>query len=194
MPYFIHMKTQSCFFRFSFCVALFFPLINALVYVNIDQGTMSCHWLISKIPISVKTNDLWSYLKVFTGIKKKIHKKKIFFSSEKIFFRPSDFQVHGGNFFLKNHNFVKIHFGVARHPGHHAQLYCAWFQGHKALLSTCAFLRQLFLCFSYELHWLKQLKSLQDVVAAEAKAQVYLKIKILQCPWVRIRARTEIWV
>ena len=38
LPYLIHTKTQSCFFRFSFCATLFFPLMNALVYVDIDRG------------------------------------------------------------------------------------------------------------------------------------------------------------
>ena len=37
LPYFIHTKTQSCFFSFSFCAALFFSPNNALVYVNTDQ-------------------------------------------------------------------------------------------------------------------------------------------------------------
>ena len=37
LPYYIHMKTQSCFFRFSCLATLFFPLINALVYVSIDH-------------------------------------------------------------------------------------------------------------------------------------------------------------
>ena len=41
LAYFIYTKTQSCFFRFSFCAALFFSLMNALVDVNdhsIHQG------------------------------------------------------------------------------------------------------------------------------------------------------------
>ena len=38
LPYFIHTKIQSCFFHFSFRATLFFPIKNALVYVNIDQG------------------------------------------------------------------------------------------------------------------------------------------------------------
>ena len=38
LPYFIHTKTQSCFFHFSFRATLLFPLMNALVYVDIDQG------------------------------------------------------------------------------------------------------------------------------------------------------------
>ena len=33
LPYFWNTKTHS-FFRVSFCAALFFPLMNALVYVN----------------------------------------------------------------------------------------------------------------------------------------------------------------
>ena len=36
LPYFIYTKTQSCFFHFSFRATLFFPLMNALVYVDID--------------------------------------------------------------------------------------------------------------------------------------------------------------
>ena len=39
LPYFIYTKIQSCFSHFSFHVTLFFSLMNALVYVNIDQGT-----------------------------------------------------------------------------------------------------------------------------------------------------------
>ena len=35
-PYIIYTRTQSCFFRFSFCVTLYFYLMNALVYVDID--------------------------------------------------------------------------------------------------------------------------------------------------------------
>ena len=38
LPHFIYSKTQSCFFNFSFHATLFFPLMNALVYVDIDQG------------------------------------------------------------------------------------------------------------------------------------------------------------
>ena len=40
LPYFIYStKTQSCFFRFSFHATLYFYLMNALVYVNIEyQG------------------------------------------------------------------------------------------------------------------------------------------------------------
>ena len=38
LPYFIYTKTQSCFFHFPFNATLLFPLINALVYVDIDQG------------------------------------------------------------------------------------------------------------------------------------------------------------
>ena len=38
LPYFLYTKTQSYFFRFSFLPTLFFPLMNALVYVDIDQG------------------------------------------------------------------------------------------------------------------------------------------------------------
>ena len=38
LPYFIYYtKTQNCFFRFSLRVTLFFSLINALVYVDVDQ-------------------------------------------------------------------------------------------------------------------------------------------------------------
>ena len=33
-----YTKTQSCFFHFSFRATLFFPLMNALVYVDIDLG------------------------------------------------------------------------------------------------------------------------------------------------------------
>ena len=36
--YFYEKKTQSCFFHFSFHATLFFPLMNALIYVNIHQG------------------------------------------------------------------------------------------------------------------------------------------------------------
>ena len=38
LPYFIYTKTQSCFFRFLFQATLLFSLMNALVYVDIDQG------------------------------------------------------------------------------------------------------------------------------------------------------------
>ena len=38
MPYFIYTKTQSCVFHFLFCATLFFPLISAIVYVDIDWG------------------------------------------------------------------------------------------------------------------------------------------------------------
>ena len=38
LPYFIYTKNQSCFFHFSFCATLVFPLMNALVYVDIDLG------------------------------------------------------------------------------------------------------------------------------------------------------------
>ena len=38
LPYFMHTNPQSCFFRFSFHATLFFSLMNALVYVNIDLG------------------------------------------------------------------------------------------------------------------------------------------------------------
>ena len=38
LPYFIYTITQSCFFHFSFRATLFFPQMNALVYVDIDQG------------------------------------------------------------------------------------------------------------------------------------------------------------
>ena len=37
LPYFIYMKTQSCFFHFSFRATSYFFIMNALVYV-IDQG------------------------------------------------------------------------------------------------------------------------------------------------------------
>ena len=40
LPYFIYMKNKICSFHFSFRAALFFPLMNALVYVDcvdIDQ-------------------------------------------------------------------------------------------------------------------------------------------------------------
>ena len=36
--YILYTKTQSCFFHFSFRATLFVPLMNALVYVDIDQG------------------------------------------------------------------------------------------------------------------------------------------------------------
>ena len=35
-PYFLEYENPRMFFRFSFCATLFFPLMNALVYV--DQG------------------------------------------------------------------------------------------------------------------------------------------------------------
>ena len=38
LPYFMYMKTQSCFFHVSFRATLYFSLMNALVYVDIDQG------------------------------------------------------------------------------------------------------------------------------------------------------------
>ena len=38
LPYFIYTKSQSYFFHFSFRATLFFPLMNAPVYVEIDQG------------------------------------------------------------------------------------------------------------------------------------------------------------
>ena len=38
LPYFIYTKTQSWFFHLSFCAALFFPLMNAKVYVEMDQA------------------------------------------------------------------------------------------------------------------------------------------------------------
>ena len=38
LPYFWNTKTHIVFFVFSFCAALFSPLMNALVYVKIDQG------------------------------------------------------------------------------------------------------------------------------------------------------------
>ena len=34
LPYFIYTKTQSCFVHFSFRATLFFPLMNALVYLT----------------------------------------------------------------------------------------------------------------------------------------------------------------
>ena len=39
--YVIYKKTHVVFFHFSFCATLYFYLMNALVYVNIDQGI---HW------------------------------------------------------------------------------------------------------------------------------------------------------
>ena len=38
LPYFIYTKTQNCFFHFSLRAILFLLLMNALVYVDIDQG------------------------------------------------------------------------------------------------------------------------------------------------------------
>ena len=39
LQYFIYTKTQSYFFHFSFrATTLFFSLMNALAYENIDQG------------------------------------------------------------------------------------------------------------------------------------------------------------
>ena len=38
LPYFIYTKTQSWFFHFSFCATLIFSLMNALVYVDINQA------------------------------------------------------------------------------------------------------------------------------------------------------------
>ena len=35
---YIYPKTQSCFFSFSFRATLYFYVMNALVYVDIDQG------------------------------------------------------------------------------------------------------------------------------------------------------------
>ena len=40
LPYFYHMKTHIVFFCFSFRATLFFPLMNALVYVDIDLHEM----------------------------------------------------------------------------------------------------------------------------------------------------------
>ena len=39
LPYFLYMKTQSCFFCFSFLATLFFPQMNALVYVDTDHSS-----------------------------------------------------------------------------------------------------------------------------------------------------------
>ena len=39
LPYFWNTKTRVV-FCFSFLATFFFPLINALVYVNIDQGSL----------------------------------------------------------------------------------------------------------------------------------------------------------
>ena len=36
LPYFWNTKIHVVFFSFSLCATLFFPLINALVYVDID--------------------------------------------------------------------------------------------------------------------------------------------------------------
>ena len=36
--YFMYKKTHVVFFRFSFRAILYFCIMNALVYVNIDQG------------------------------------------------------------------------------------------------------------------------------------------------------------
>ena len=36
--YFMHKKTHVVLFRFSFRATLYFNLMNALVYVDIDQG------------------------------------------------------------------------------------------------------------------------------------------------------------
>ena len=36
--YFWNMKTQEVFFVFHFMLLYFFPLLNGLVYVDIDQG------------------------------------------------------------------------------------------------------------------------------------------------------------
>ena len=38
LPYFIYTKTHGCFFHFSFRATLLFILMNALDYVDIDQG------------------------------------------------------------------------------------------------------------------------------------------------------------
>ena len=38
---FLEYENPHVFFRFSFRATLFFPLMNALVYVNIGQGI---HW------------------------------------------------------------------------------------------------------------------------------------------------------
>ena len=70
------MKTQNCFFHFSFRVTLSFSLMNDLVYVNKDQGIhnrekskvvrnekMEKATLGFRIPVY----KIWQILKRFTG-------------------------------------------------------------------------------------------------------------------------------
>ena len=71
LPYFIYyMKTQSRFFHFSFHATLIFSLMNALVFVDIEQDIHQ-----GKIKLNEKSNfgfsytniKIWQILKCFAG-------------------------------------------------------------------------------------------------------------------------------
>ena len=54
-------------------------------------GTTSCQLTQTKFSFLVKSINFWSYLKVYTGIKEKKLKKKIFSAWRKTIFRPMKF-------------------------------------------------------------------------------------------------------
>ena len=67
LPYFIHTKTWSCFFCFSFCATLCFSLMNALVYDDIDEGSCTkCKT--EKATSGFHMYKIWQILKRFAGI------------------------------------------------------------------------------------------------------------------------------
>ena len=74
-------------------LAIHFDKLPSIVHLNINVN-ITRHYELHDTKkiflIPVKIIDLWSYLKVFTGIKKKKIEKKIFFSMEKIFFLTSE--------------------------------------------------------------------------------------------------------
>ena len=61
LTYFYCKKTHVFFFRFSFCATLFFPLMNAPVYVDIDQGT---HYGKNKIAQNEKSKKYVGFLMI----------------------------------------------------------------------------------------------------------------------------------
>ena len=65
LPYFWNMKIENThsFFRFSFRATLFFPLMNALVYVNIDQGIHKGKLKVAQNEKRKKTTWVFLYIK-----------------------------------------------------------------------------------------------------------------------------------
>ena len=64
LPYFIYMKAQSCFFRFSFRASLYFYLMNALVYVDIDQGIHKVKMKVARNEKQKKVLGLYFYMNI----------------------------------------------------------------------------------------------------------------------------------